>query len=378
MDRQPVAPLRPLRLRERSNLHADASFRTIAIGGETEPMRPVEIGLVDTTERVHRHTMSAAVAAFNIQVSQHLRRYWGFAPEVIVRLLANSKPIPRGVWPIKLVDKLKFNEGGFHATTSARPFAKVVVTPGSNDWTIDASHEMLEMLVDPGGNRLWPARAIRLAGTSIVDAEGDVDYLVEISDPCEGPRYTYEIDGIEVSDFITPDFYAHHTVPGMQYSFTGAIKAPRQVLHGGYITWVRPKTRLIEQLLWLATDKQPRLKQMGKAPDSSLREYVDSQTRRPVHEARAKYRMTHHRGGKAMPVKFQIGAGEKTPRTRYEKAHTVTYHQDGEIEREVWGPGAHGSTIEKVKAGVPIKRPAGTEHAVKNLGGSLLTGDKEM
>ena len=236
------------------------------------------------------------------------------------------------------------------------------------------------MLVDPVGNRLWAARAISLVGTKITDGEGDLEFLVEICDPCEGPRYTYEIDGIEVSDFITPDFYAHHAMPNVQYSFTGAIKAPRQVLHGGYITWVRPKTRRIEQLLWLATDKQPRLKKMGTAPASSLREYVDSQTRHAVHKARADYRMKHHGGGKTMPMKFQIGAGEKTKRTQYEKAHTVTYHQDGEIEREVWDPGTHKSKIvpEKVKAGVPIKRPPGTDHTVKNLGGSLLTGDKEM
>src|SRR5277367_989280 len=101
MGRQPVTPPRPRRLRKRANLHLAAGFRTVAIREEIEPMRPVEIGLVDTTGTVHPHTMSAAVAAFNIQVSQHLRQYWGFAPEVIVRLHPKSKPIPRGVWPIK-------------------------------------------------------------------------------------------------------------------------------------------------------------------------------------------------------------------------------------------------------------------------------------
>ena len=53
-------------------------------------MKPVEIALVDTTGKVHPHTMSAAAAAFNIQVSQHLRQYWGFAPQVTVRWF----PIP--------------------------------------------------------------------------------------------------------------------------------------------------------------------------------------------------------------------------------------------------------------------------------------------
>ena len=122
-------------------------------------------------------------------------------------------------------------------------------------------------------------------------------------------------------------------------------------------------------MLWLDTDTQPRIRQVGTAPNASLREYVDSQTRHTVHAARAEYRTKHKGGDKTMTMKFQIGAGEKTKRSKYEKAHTVTYHQDGEIEREVWDPGAHESKIvpETVKAGVPIKRPAGTEHIVKIL-----------
>ncbi len=324
--------------------------------------------------------MAAAVAALNVQITQHLPQFWRTAPAAIVRLLTEPHAIPAGVWPIILVDKLHHNEGGFHYTSHNQPCAKVVVTPDSHDWTIDASHEALEMLVDPGGNRLQFAKAIKLAETQICDAEGEFEYLLEICDPCEGKQFAYQIGNMMVSDFVTPDFYADHALPGVRYSFAGSIKTPRQILRGGYITWVRSRTSDIEQLLWLDTDEQPSIKLIGKADGASLRAYVDSQTRDKVHTARAKYAMNQHRGGKKMAISFKIGPGEKTPRHRHEKAYTVTFHQDAEIEREVWEPGATEpkTSVEHVKAHTVIKRPAGVEHTVRNKGGSLLTGDKDM
>ena len=341
-------------------------------------MRPVEIGLVDTTGAVDIGLMAATVAALNAQITQHLSQFWSTVPAV-VRLLTEPKAIPQGVWPLRLVTKLKYNEGGFHYTDHNQPGAKVVVTPNSNDWTIDASHEALEMLVDPGGNRLQMGKAIKLKGTDISDAEGDFEYLLEIADPCEGPRYAYEIHGVAVSDFITPDFYEDRPLPNARYSFTGSIKAPRQVLHGGYITWVRPKTSIIDQLLWRDTDAEPKIRKIGKmSANSSLRAFVDSATRDAVHTARAKYKASMHQGGKPMATKFEIKAGEKTPRHRHDSAYTVKFHQDGEIEREIWEHGASRVETQKVKANTPYKRPAGTEHTVTNKGGSLLTGEKEI
>ena len=182
------------------------------------------------------------------------------------------------------------------------------------------------------------ARAIKLVGTDITDGEGNLEYLLEVSDPCEGPRYTYKIGDIEVSDFITPDYYSAAPAAGKRYSYTGAITAPRQILHGGYITWIDPKTKAIEQLLWLDTDTQPMIRQVGTTPNACLREYVDSQTRHAVHTARAQYRINQHGGGKPMPIKFQIEAGKATPRHRHEKPYTVKFLQDGKIEREIWDP----------------------------------------
>ena len=68
-----------------------------------------------------------------------------------------------------------------------------------------------------------------------------VEYLVEVADPVASIANAYSVNGILVSDFVTPEYYAHPApVPGTSYSFTGAILRPRDVADGGYVTWREP------------------------------------------------------------------------------------------------------------------------------------------
>jgi hypothetical protein len=67
---------------------------------------------------------------------------------------------------------------------------------------------------------------------------------VEACDPCEDNSYAYTINGVRVSHFITPHFYDPLVTSGTRYSLTGAIKGPRQILPGGYISWVNTERRV--------------------------------------------------------------------------------------------------------------------------------------
>jgi hypothetical protein len=150
----------------------------------------------------------------------------------------------------------------------------VIASPKNAGWTIAASHEVLEMLVDPYGNRLHSSVAIEIKGKKIVDGTGQYGYLVEACDPCEADKYGYTINGVVVSDFITPNFYDPVTTAGTRYSFTGALKAPRQILPGGYISWVNHEADEWQQLQYLAST--PKIVNLGKASAShSLREWID-------------------------------------------------------------------------------------------------------
>jgi hypothetical protein len=247
-------------------------------------MSVIQVGLVDTTGAIDADLMHAAAAALNLQVTRDLPQFWPI--QATVRYLPSASHLPAGVWPVQLVKSLPPGEGGFHMNKHNQPYSKVIASPTSAEWTIDASHETIEMLVDPYGNRLQTAQSIEIDGKTIKDGPGDFEYLVEACDPCEADQYAYQINGVAVSDFITPHFYDPVTTPGTRYSFTGAIKAPRQILPGGYISFVNTVQDVVEQILWLDPKGPPVLKNLGPAQGGSLRVWVDTQTHPQVKEHR--------------------------------------------------------------------------------------------
>jgi hypothetical protein len=127
--------------------------------------------------------------------------------------------------------------GGIHLNAFTRqPFALVALADG---WSVAASHEILELLADPSGNRL-------IAAAHPMDANERVRYLVEICDPCQ--TIWYPVNGVQVSDFYTPRYFDPVRNPGLAYSFTGTLERPLEVVDGGYITWIGPRDMGLYQL----------------------------------------------------------------------------------------------------------------------------------
>jgi hypothetical protein len=237
-------------------------------------MSVVQVGLVDKTGKLDTKLVEAAAAALNIQVMRDLSEIWSV--QSTVRYLPDPGDIPVGVWPVFLVAKLPPGEGGVHLDKKNQPYSLVIGTPESADWTIDASHETIEMLVDPQGNRLQASRAIEIQGKGVQDATGQFEYLVEACDPCEANDFAYSIDGIAVSDFITPHFYDPVATAGTRYSFGGHVERPREVLPGGYISFINTESDEVQQILFLGAE--PKLRNLGRASGPSLRMFVDSKT----------------------------------------------------------------------------------------------------
>jgi hypothetical protein len=239
-------------------------------------MSVIQVGLVDKTNKLDKQLVQSVAAALNIQVIRDLPQFWNVKATVIY--LPDPKKIPAGVWPVNLVAELPPGEGGVHLDKHNQPYSLVIATPESDEWTIDASHETLEMLVDPQGSRLQSSPAIGIAGNKIQDATGQFNYLVEACDPCEADQYAYSVQGVAVSDFITPHFYDPVATSGTRYSFTGAVTAPRQVLPGGYISFIDLETDEWEQILWVNPNQPPTLNKLGPATSGqSLRVWVDSE-----------------------------------------------------------------------------------------------------
>ena len=236
------------------------------------------IVLVDRTGEIDANLLHSAALALNEQASQHVGSVWqGVAASVSVA--PSLAAVPVGAWPVFLVKKLPPGEGGFHSDKHNQPFAKVIASAGDESWTIDASHEICEMLVDPYGNRMQASEAIVISGDGVADASGTYQYLVEACDPCEANAYAYQIGGIALSDFITPAFYDASLTPGRLYSYKGNITRPRGMLPGGYISYVKPDGSW-EQILWVDPNSPPQYNELGNAArllghgGKSLREAV--------------------------------------------------------------------------------------------------------
>ena len=179
------------------------------------------------------------------------------------------------------------NGGGVHLDEDNQPYALVDLT---RDWTVTASHECLEMLADPFGNRL-------VAGDSPNPARpGRVEFLVEICDPCEVPTLGYTVNGVRVSDFYTPRFFDPSQPtksPGAaRYDFMGHLTAPRQVLRGGYLSWREPSREWFQETFF--DGRSPKFRSIGRFNRrfGSLRAWVDSHSldeRRAVLQQRAEF-----------------------------------------------------------------------------------------
>jgi hypothetical protein len=220
-----------------------------------------------------RNDLTRVTAALQIQVARDFAPIWGVNATVTPFL--SLEHVPVGYMAVVLAADVPLKTHGVHYAAGSRPFALVryadLKDPGN--WSVTASHELLEMLCDPWGNRVMPGRAI---GAGVGPDANQVEYLVEVCDPCQ--TITYLIDGVLVSDFVTPDYYSPYATDGLRYSFTGKIPGPRTVAPGGYITWRTPGSEAIFQQRgrWSAQNKPKQIGGFNLLSGLSLREYVDS------------------------------------------------------------------------------------------------------
>ena len=185
------------------------------------------IALVSESPKVSLADLMPVCAALQKQATRDLGPVWNI--QATVDCFATLEDIPPGYWPLTVIRNPPGEvKGGIHEDRAGQPFA---IVPDTDGWSISASHEVMEMLVNPFSRRT-------ASGQSPSPTQGRVDFLVEISDPCQA--FGYSINGIAVSDFYTPNYFDPVTNSAVRYSFTGSIQAPKQVLRGGYLSWFDP------------------------------------------------------------------------------------------------------------------------------------------
>jgi hypothetical protein len=177
-------------------------------------------------------TMTAAIAS---QIQSDVAPIWGRAPATVT-FYTDSTAVPPGAYVIAIVDTIPTQPTGVvggHTEGQAGQIMGVVaaqpdLTNGgqvlTGDWSVSStlSHEVVEMFIDPSCN-MWAN-----------DGKGSV-YSLEVCDPVEAPTYT--INGVQVSNFVTPAWFDPLAPAGAQFDKLGLLTAGFSILPGGYMTY---------------------------------------------------------------------------------------------------------------------------------------------
>jgi hypothetical protein len=172
--------------------------------------------------------VEAVLPALQKQVSDDFKAYWEL--DCTLSFLPNDQPLTPGWWQIVITDNPdQAGALGYHEMTSAgtplgKIFAKLDLDNGYS-WTVTLSHELLEMLADPWIN--WCA----------VGSDSKI-YALEVCDAVEADELGYRIDGVLLSDFVTPAWF--EPTAADRLDFKQHLSKELQLAPGGYISILDP------------------------------------------------------------------------------------------------------------------------------------------
>ena len=167
--------------------------------------------------------LDALIAAMQGYINNNVVPVWGTPANLI-----KTNDFQPGAWAMVFLDDA--DQAGALAyhdlTPDGLPQAKVFVrtTLANNDLvSVSASHELVEMLVDPATNM----------ATTGPDRTTTTIYAYESADPVEA--LSFPVNGIAMSDFVYPSYFEDFRQPGsVQFDQMNQVNQPFQILSGGY------------------------------------------------------------------------------------------------------------------------------------------------
>jgi hypothetical protein len=173
--------------------------------------------------------VEATLPALQKQISDDFKAYWEL--NCTLSFLPKDQRLTPGWWQIVITDNPdQAGALGYHEMTSAgtplgKIFAKLDLDNGYS-WTVTLSHELLEMLADPWIN--WCA----------VGSDSKI-YALEVCDAVEADGLGYQIDGVPLSDFVTPAWF--EPTEADRLDFKQHVSKELQLAPGGYISILDPQ-----------------------------------------------------------------------------------------------------------------------------------------
>lgn len=186
------------------------------------------IAITNASTCLSNSQVEAVLPALQQQVSADFKAYWEL--DCVLNFLPNNVPLTKGWWQIVVLDNpdqagaLGYHEMTSQGTPLGKIFAKLDLDNGSS-WTVTLSHELLEMLADPWIN--WCA----------VGSDSKI-YALEVCDAVEADNLGYMIDGVLLSDFVTPAWFEPTCADRLD--FKQRVSKRLELARGGYISIFDP------------------------------------------------------------------------------------------------------------------------------------------
>ena len=193
-------------------------------------LNPIQISLINASTVVADDDVRPVVDALQKQVTNDFLPAWGVGAQLTF-IPTGSAP-PAGTWWLSILDDSdQAGALGYHdITPDGLPLGKVFAGTDLKygmQWSVTASHELLEMLGDPN---------INLTVFVQNDQSTGILYAYEVCDACETDQFAYPIGNVLVSDFVFPAWFeSFRAARSTQFDQTNQIQSPFQLLTGGYI-----------------------------------------------------------------------------------------------------------------------------------------------
>jgi len=193
-------------------------------------MARTDVSVLNRSTLIQDSEIQAVMEALQSQVTNDFAPVWGVDAQLSF-VPQGEAPKPNTWWLVILDTSDQAGALGYHdLTQDGLPLGKVFVQSNldaGTSWTVTASHELLEMLVDPDINLTVFVQPSATAGTL---------YAYEVCDACEADGYGYTIGKTLVSDFVYPAWFESFRTPNsVKFDRQGKISQPFQLLPGGYI-----------------------------------------------------------------------------------------------------------------------------------------------
>jgi hypothetical protein len=168
-------------------------------------MALIPVAVLNQSTAVTDTEVKNLISALQTQVSRDLAPAWNI--DATLSLVVAGQQAPAGSYRLFLKDNTdQGRDTGYHTADADGPFARVFVVSAKAEgqqWTAVASH-----VADDTG----------LTNASTASGVSGTYYDLEVCDPVYPDENNYQINGVYVSDFVFPLWFAPWLVPSGQSS----------------------------------------------------------------------------------------------------------------------------------------------------------------